>query len=316
MVDLLKIPDGHCEGCSEEDVETTEKKTAVMFCVDCDDRLCETCVESHRRIRVFRNHRVVELGENVNDDISARKVKVFCDKHTDKVLELFCFECKAAICLMCFVMSHKSHNCSDVNVVADEYREQMKNDTKTMVETMARLKTLMKQQENKKMEFIGIVDKVERDICEQVKKLKQVLDREKVKLIDQLSQLRKGQVKLMEKRIEETEQHVSFIESLVKYTDELRSKGTASDVARQTSSLHQRAVELVNIDAVPEASNVLETLDIRFSATPLQQSGLSENLVGKLNILRLESQQRPLQNLGFGHSQADQQEPASPTTGK
>jgi hypothetical protein len=143
-----------------------------------------------------------------------------------------------------------------------------------------------------------------------------VLDQEKVKLIDQLTQLRRDRVKLMNRGIEETEQHVSFIESLVKYTDELRSKGTASDVARQTSSLHHRAVELVNIDAVSVASNVFETLDIEFSATTLQQSGLSENLVGKLNILKFESQQRPLQDLGFGHSHADQQKPTSPTTGK
>lgn len=53
------------------------------------------------------------------------------------------------------------------------------------------------------------------------------------------------------------------------------------------SSLDHRAVELVKIGAVQEASNVLETLDIKFSATLLQQLNPSESLVGKLNILRV-----------------------------
>jgi hypothetical protein len=106
-----------------------------------------------------------------------------------------------------------------VNEVADNFREQMKNDTKTMVETAEQYRELIKQQEINKSELTSEVDKVER--------VKEKLEQDKVKLIEELTQCKTDQIKKIDNVIEEIEQQVSFIESLVKYTDELRDKGTA-----------------------------------------------------------------------------------------
>ena len=65
--------------------------------------------------------------------------------------------------------------------------------------------------------------------------------------------------------IGEIEQHVTFTESLVKYADELLKKG---DVTQQTSSVHDRAVELLKLDAIQRTTVDLDSVYITFTPTP------------------------------------------------
>jgi hypothetical protein len=53
--------------------------------------------------------------------------------------------------MMCFAESHKLHECSDVNKVVDEFRQQMKNDVDNLNETMRKCEDALKEHEKIKM---------------------------------------------------------------------------------------------------------------------------------------------------------------------
>jgi hypothetical protein len=215
------------------------------------------------------------------------EMKVFCEQHKKNVLDMYCLDCKIPICSLC-IKFHKKHECLNVDDVANEYKKQMTSDMKRMVGSLEQCRELMKKQKKRKTEFIDEVDKVEREICEQVERMKQRIDREKQTLMKELEVFKRDRVKLIDRMVGETEQHAAFIESLMKYTEELRSKGTVGDVTQQTSSLHNRAEELMRLDAIQQAMDDIRSLDVSFTATTPQPSG--ENSVGKVNI---REQQRP-----------------------
>ena len=55
----------------------------------------------------IEGHRLLELtgdSELVIDKL------VFCKTHADKILELYCNQCKDVICIMCFVVNHSKHD--------------------------------------------------------------------------------------------------------------------------------------------------------------------------------------------------------------
>lgn len=66
-----------------------------------------------------------------------RKMKAYCNQHKEKVLELFCLDCKIPICALCSVKLHKPHECVDVTDVVDEFRKQMADDIKRMFGSLA-----------------------------------------------------------------------------------------------------------------------------------------------------------------------------------
>jgi hypothetical protein len=102
--------------------------------------------------------------------------------------------------------------------------------------------------------------------------------------------------KLIDRMVGDTEQHAAFLESLKKYTKELRSKGTASDVTQQTSSLHNGAEELMRLDAIQQAMDDSRSFDVSFTATTQEPS--EENYVGNVNIRKQQEPFQQLQNPG------------------
>jgi len=288
LLDIVSPMSTKCQGCSVNSSEQSNAKLAVKFCVECYERLCESCVDSHRKVTVTRKHELVELSE---DGWSMKTVvkakKICCDKHPEKALKLYCFECKQVICMMCFVEQHKSHECSDVNKVVGEFQTRMTGDIKNMCETLAACHKLIKDRKDYQVEFNRQVDKTEKDICSRVEELKQLFDTEKTNLLKELSAIRTERNKQLNNVVGVIEQHASFVECMVTYTEQLRDKGTAGDVAQQTNALHIRAGELIKLDVIHHAISNLDSRDVTFKPatwprTQYHGSGVVGKIHGKL----------------------------------
>jgi hypothetical protein len=111
--------------------------------------------------------------------------------------------------------------------------------------------------------------------------LKKIIDAEKLMLIQQVETSRKERAKQIQHVIEDIEQHMSFLTSLVKYTEEIRDKGTASDIAQQRSALHGRADELIKLDSIHREVYGLGSMKVKFKVAKLPVER-SEKLVGQV----------------------------------
>jgi hypothetical protein len=169
-----------------------------------------------------------------------------------------------------------------VNAVADEFRKQMAGDVKNLLETISACRELVKKQRNDRTEFGDKIDTVEKKICDRVEHLKQQIEKEKLSLLKELASCKKDRMKQIDTVVGEIEQHMSFAESLVKYTEELQKKGAASDIAQQSNTLHDRAAELQKLDVIHQTINTLGSLEVIFSASTWPPVS-SSSVVGKIH---------------------------------
>ncbi|XP_062586243.1 transcription intermediary factor 1-beta-like [Saccostrea cucullata] len=90
-----------CAYCKRQ--EKTE--SAIYWCAECSDNLCEKCVKFHEVNRLTMEHKVCSIeAQNHSDSFSS---VLFCKQHSSRKLEVYCFDHEEPCCLMCATVSHR-----------------------------------------------------------------------------------------------------------------------------------------------------------------------------------------------------------------
>ena len=134
-----------CEACGGDDEsEPGVQNVALVYCVECQMKLCQNCERVHKRLRSSRLHKLIGIGDKVDAEKLYQSLPpTFCDQHHDEKLKLYCFDCKAAMCMMCYIKSHNGHKCSDVNEVVDEFRKQMASDVDNVADGVRKCREML-----------------------------------------------------------------------------------------------------------------------------------------------------------------------------
>jgi len=236
-----------CDTCSEESntLDRNPERKAVIFCMDCSQNMCKRCFSCHKKCKATTMHKTVGLNERYDtEDLLLKFPENRCEKHGDKTIELYCCECKLAMCVMCFLKGHKTHNCIDVKEAADELTKQLDGDIIDLRKTDDQCNTLIRKVEDDKKKFKGEIVKVRQAISSEADKLQSLIDRHKQELLNELSEVEKKQCKKMESIRDEAELHSVKIKNFIEYRTALRQKGTACDIIKLVSSLRERATGL------------------------------------------------------------------------
>ncbi|XP_052817946.1 protein wech-like [Mya arenaria] len=134
-----------CGPCFEEGNEVP----ATKFCVDCDDHLCETCVQYHRKVKLIKNHKLIDISAVVQcSKKKERKADVFnCTIHQEELTH-YCEKHGKLCCLKCVRGIHTM--CGDSVCKVDEAADKIEENRifKEFVDKLHRL--VVKAQENEK----------------------------------------------------------------------------------------------------------------------------------------------------------------------
>jgi len=252
-----------CEACFGSG-EATEMKVATIYCVECQQKLCHDCEEDHKKFRVTSRHKIVELG---SESLSLKLPLSTCEKHVDKYLEIYCFDCKLVICMMCYINTHSKHKCSDVNEIAGEFQEQMASDVSKITDGVGQCREMLKKIEKIENDFTEQISKAEMEISDKAEQLKRMIDEHKAKLMEELSSMKQKRMKEIESLREEIERQLLSMESYGKYVDEVRQKGSACDIARSARVLHDRADELLKFGDIGRTLDNLSHSDVTFTSS-------------------------------------------------
>jgi len=276
-----------CEVCSgDEESESEVQNVASVYCVECQLKLCKICQRGHKVIKSTRTHKLIEIGDERNVEALFETLPPsYCDQHKDEYLKIYCIDCRLVICMMCFIRSHTSHECSDVNEVADDFRRQMTYDAENIAVGVVKCREMLDSLKKEKNEFVEQVEKTGVEISEKAEQLKQMIDDHKEKLMNELSLMKQKRMKEIESVREEIERQLLSMESYKKYVDEVRQKGTACDVARAASSLHNRADELLNSGVIERTLADLGHANVTFTASDFVADDACSVGQLKLNIV-------------------------------
>ncbi|XP_070558820.1 E3 ubiquitin-protein ligase TRIM56-like [Ptychodera flava] len=90
-----------CEGC--------EQAESVKHCLECGVDMCNNCAIPHSRLRISRSHHLMTLEEYEvakSDDPASLQPPVYCTRHSDNQVDLYCDTCEIAICYKCAALDH------------------------------------------------------------------------------------------------------------------------------------------------------------------------------------------------------------------
>ena len=141
---------------------------------------------------------------------------------------------------------------------------QMKELSDNIAAGVDKCREMWESLEKEKSEFVEQVEKTGVEISEKAEQLKRMIDDHREKLMSELSLMKQKRMKEIESVHEEIERQLLSMESYKKYVDEVRQKGTACDIARAASGLHDRAEELLKFDAIERTLDDLGHPDVTF----------------------------------------------------
>ena len=148
--------------------ENDDIPVAVSWCHDCSDALCAVCTKCHKSIRLTQNHHVIPI-QQYTEDVKAGPV--FCERHSDKKLELYCRDHDAAICVICMAEGHRK--CDNVQLMEAAANELC--NPKAVSETQKRLERKSR-----------LLSKIEKDRKRNISTLREGLQENKASMQDSL----------------------------------------------------------------------------------------------------------------------------------
>ncbi|XP_046338561.2 E3 ubiquitin-protein ligase TRIM56-like [Haliotis rufescens] len=116
---------------------------STHHCLDCGDKLCETCSKGHNSSTLTATHRVVSLDEirqGQYDKHLFKKEEQMCAKHCEG-LNIFCHTCSEALCVQCAFAEHTKHQFDTVEEAAEKRRQSMKQALTMVVATSSNIQT-------------------------------------------------------------------------------------------------------------------------------------------------------------------------------
>jgi len=174
-----------CEVCSGDNA--TRTKVATVLCVECQQKLCQTCQGYHKRFKTTAAHGLIKLEEISIEKICNMMPFSNCNIHRGDQLRKYCVDCKEVICPTCYIKSHNSHICTEIGEMADDFRKQMTCDVSNIATGVVRCRKMLDSLENKKNVFIEQVDNAGVEIKKKTDQLKKMIDVQKQKLMNELS---------------------------------------------------------------------------------------------------------------------------------
>jgi len=220
--------------------------------------------------------------DNGSGSKSAEMLKMsvnMCDQHKGKEIEMFCRDCKVALCLKCVITSHKTHDCLDIEKVSEDLRKMVLSDNHKTSEAWKKTEELRQRLEKEKNDVIKHLAGIEDEINTAADKLIAAIQRDKVKLLSDVASIKMKRLKQLEMVKQELVQHTTALESFKRYSETLLSSGTACDVTRSANSLHDTADELMKFDVIGHVDSSLPPVNVTFTSSTLLDRD-DRNLVG------------------------------------
>ncbi|XP_045174684.2 uncharacterized protein LOC123535979 [Mercenaria mercenaria] len=257
------------------------------FCVECQEYLCKTCFEYHKRTKALRNHQLLDkdnVGKHAITSKDFEKCTEKCSVHKKEIIKFFCLTHKALGCNDCMILNHRAckidyipDKCADIGD-SKEYRDIMEK----LNEKIKDAEDIMKKAEVRDKEIdkchAGIIKEIlnfRKEINERLDQLQQIIQKDADK--------KKSSDKIIIQMV--LEECANISSDIKKLQSSLQAKSS-----RQNGHLYiniKRAESKLKSDEVEKADENLARTNIQYSFernTDLENMLSKQSVLGKLNL--------------------------------
>ena len=293
LLDVLAIKE-----CSTVNVKcrNCEKRSAkTLYCFQCCSFWCEECIVGHNIIRENKDHRTLALKDFQDQDIKAVLERpAFCQKkhHENKELELFCKDCKVAICSACAMTLHEGHGKMLLQEATDARETQIKSTIKSLKDKALEKRKEVEKINQKSAEFQSQVAEVKSQVQSRVDQIIAIIEARKQDLFEKIDDQTKKSLGSLSEKKSEVEKQVKLIESAIEQTETLLKRSFSTEILGFSETFdtilqEQSTQENLDTEYIPRFSftksekliNLLSmsegigNVEFVFSETKAQQSG-------------------------------------------
>ena len=245
--------------------EKCKKSTATGFCRDCGKFICDKCTEMHQTWEEYSTHQIVTI-QNVQADaasfIPPTKKVLYCQKHKEKLLEIYCETCKELICSNCTIRLHQGHQYDVASDTFTKHKQEITDQLEPIKRHLATVNTALPSFDARSKEIQDQRETHQADIHKRIDQLQQALEQRRTELIGQLDQLTQRKLKSLAAQRDQVDLLHTQLTSCLEYVEGSLKTGTQGEILGMKVSLLQQIKQLTGdfdsgILAPKEEANIL-----------------------------------------------------------
>ena len=246
-----------CEMCSSGD-------KSVAFCRQCTQFICEDCVRTHRKLKVFAGHKLSTLEELKQGGAKAfhqeEALPPKCATH-DEAKKLYCYDCDQLICRDCVIIDHAGHKYEFVKTAAPETRKKLTVQVTPLKEIASNLmRTVDKVNTTRKaVEANGksVVDEIN-SYCN---KLQKILNERRQQLLDESLKIVEEKVENLSAQEKKITLSLATVQSLTDFVERSLANATDEEVVSMQTQVLSRIEEEVEKQKHGTATQNLDSVE-------------------------------------------------------
>ena len=250
----------------------------------CDEKLCHTCAEVHRKLKATKNHKTVKVGSTEAGTLVQmwKENPPLCQEHTRETVEYYCIPCSKGVCKSCEVL-HESHKekMEKVNTISTKMRKVISDKSVDIAEKQKEWKTKEKQNEeiyNMSMDNIASVGNLVEEKAEQ---LHRQIDAGRDLLIGKLNDLKtRHQLELVRAR-DTVDGELQKISRFMKISQDISIKSDVASLISYYPEWSKRKQALLS----NRVTDDLRLVRVHLTDSFWEQEYISsENFIGELSV--------------------------------
>ena len=235
---LLKAKDPQKTQC-----EKCEQSLATGFCRDCGQFVCNKCTEIHKTWKELSTHKIASLNavqKEAANLVPPTKKVMYCPKHPQKMLEIYCETCGELICNHCTIRLHQGHKYDVVTDTFQKHKEEIVSSLQPVKQQLATVNKAVQALDTRKKEIQDQRMTVEADIHKHIDRLHQTIEQRRTELVGQLNQLTQQKLKGLAAQRDQCELVQTQLSSCLDYVEGSLKTGTEGEIlAMKTPVLKQ-----------------------------------------------------------------------------
>ena len=242
----MSTSDVTCDICSSLRNENNKViiSAAEKHCLDCEQNLCSHCANIHLVTKGLEGHQVNPIGESTSGKCPNYSLKR-CDQHKHKKIEIYCLECKTAVCVACFFIKHDGHKGSDINDVAEYLKNQIKTDIDESDKLLQEVNNQSEQLQCVLDHFVVEMQATENEFVQRGNKIKQFVDKHVQDMVQKLHVMKTEKMIEFEMAKEKLLAQKTSFESFIQNSQTLLEETSLSYIASSASQLKTRFINLI-----------------------------------------------------------------------
>ena len=216
------------------------------YCQDCAQFICDECIKSHQRIKIYLNH-VVSILDGLTENEACKvltqqesPVQV-CSDH-GQPMGLYCFDCDCLICRDCTIKDHFGHNYEFIKKAALAAKENLFHQLSPLQSLVACLSKATTGIETEQSELQDHGNFLSGEIKNSFRELHEILEKREGELLGEVSIQIHQKLERLASQEKNIAQSKLVLLGVIDYTEHCLKHCTDNEIMNMQSEVEERIV--------------------------------------------------------------------------